>query len=732
MFDRTRRSTALVFGVLLFVLLAGGMAGAAVQEGPRLRLHRGDLDARRAGGPAVAAERENAAFRYVQFGGPTGASEVAALQATGVTVLEYVPEHAFLVRGTPEQLLATERLPGVYATAAFASADKLAPALLGALAEKRYQGALRLTVRSWAGQERELAVALSGMGIDPAQPIDVATLRSLIQLEAVRWIEPAEELRLLNDRSRDLIGVAPMWQQHQLFGAGQVLGVADSGLDSGDLATISPDFAGRIVATHVLAPDGDLADEAAHGTHVTGSAAGSGVRSGADPAIHTYGGSLAGVAPEASLVIQAFEVDENGIIAGLADDPYPIFEQAYASGARVHTNSWGGYSGIPFFEPERVFGGYPLKSQRTDQFLWEHQDMAIFFAAGNSGVDGMNFLVFGCYFPDGVINEDSLVSPGTAKNAITVGASESNRGSQRTWRSINPSCYDAEPIASDTISDDPNGMAAFSSRGPVDDGRIKPDLVAPGTSILSSRSAALVGDFGTPTDAPPGYVYASGTSMATPIAAGAGVLVREWLTRQGLTNPSGAAVKAVLLNTTRDLAPGQYGTEAKQEIPFSRPNSVAGWGRVDLRFLSDASTTWVDDRRSGLATGTLASYAGAAGQPLTVQAGSGPLRVMLAWTDPPASLSAAKQLVNDLDLVVTGPDGVVYWGNKAAGGDRVNNVEGVIIAQPAAGAYTIEVRGYNVPVSTQPYALAVTGPLVQARPTAPAPPPIYFPAVSGR
>jgi hypothetical protein len=75
---------------------------------------------------------------------------------------------------------------------------------------------------------------------------------------------------------------------------------------------------------------------------------------------------------------------------------------------------------------------------------------------------------------------------------------------------------------------------------------------------------------------------------------------------------------------------------------------------------------------------------------------------------------------------------VVYWGNKAAGGDRVNNVEGVIIAQPAAGAYTIEVRGYNVPVSTQPYALAVTGPLVQARPTAPAPPPIYFPAVSGR
>jgi uncharacterized repeat protein (TIGR01451 family) len=88
-----------------------------------------------------------------------------------------------------------------------------------------------------------------------------------------------------------------------------------------------------------------------------------------------------------------------------------------------------------------------------------------------------------------------------------------------------------------------------------------------------------------------------------------------------------------------------------------------------------------------------------------------PLRVMLAWTDPPGSLSAQKKLVNDLDLIVTGPGGKVYWGNGAAGGDRLNNVEGIVIDHPPAGQYRIEVRGYNVPISSQPYALVAAGSL---------------------
>jgi uncharacterized repeat protein (TIGR01451 family) len=157
------------------------------------------------------------------------------------------------------------------------------------------------------------------------------------------------------------------------------------------------------------------------------------------------------------------------------------------------------------------------------------------------------------------------------------------------------------------------------------------------------------------------------------------------------------------------MAPGQYGTGATQEIPNARPNSVAGWGRVDLGFMDAPSpdALWVDDHTTGIATGQQVSYADTPARPLEVQDSSQPLRVMLAWTDPPASLSAAQQLVNDLDLRVIGPGGAVYYGNNVATGDRINNVEGIVIDNPPVGQYSVEVRGFNVPIASQPYALAV-------------------------
>jgi uncharacterized repeat protein (TIGR01451 family) len=209
------------------------------------------------------------------------------------------------------------------------------------------------------------------------------------------------------------------------------------------------------------------------------------------------------------------------------------------------------------------------------------------------------------------------------------------------------------------------------------------------------------------------YVYSFGTSMATPLAAGAGVLVREWLTLRGLPNPSAAAVKATLLDTSYDMAPGQYGDGAVQEIPGRRPNSVTGWGRADLGFLKEPApyTLWIDDHTAGLSTGTSADYEHTITRPLEVLTNTQPLRVMLAWTDPPAELLAAQQLVNDLDLTVIGPDGTTYYGNDAATGDRINNVEGVVIDQPPVGRYTVHVHAHQVPIGSQPYALAVAGPI---------------------
>jgi uncharacterized repeat protein (TIGR01451 family) len=512
--------------------------------------------------------------------------------------------------------------------------------------------------------------------------------------------------------------VDQVWQQRRLYGSGQIITVTDSGLDTGTLATMSPDFAGRLVATHVLSDGGDLGDNHGHGTHVAGSVAGAGVQSGANPAQRQYAGSFAGVAPEARLVIQAFEVTSSGSIVGLNSDYYGLFSQSYNDGARLHTNSWGDYTG-PATDPEAKFGGYPYGSQRVDQFMWEHPDMTVFFAAGNSGIDGSVASNGFCSGGDGVIDEDSLLAPGTAKNVITIGASENLRlqgGMSGTpWFFLHPNwCYGKEPIATDTLSDDPNGMAAFSSRGPTDDGRVKPDMVAPGTNIVSNKSHY-------PNSSPQWgnhesnahYVYSGGTSMATPLAAGAGVLTRQWLTLNGVSNPSAAVVKATMLNTTIDPAPGQYGLGATQEIPYNRPNSIAGWGRTDLGFMTAPLPykLWVDDHTTGIATGEEVQYTHALARPLEVLSRDQPLRVMLTWTDPAASLSAAKQLVNDLDLTVIGPDGTMYYGNNAATGDRTNNAEGVVIKNPALGLYTVRVRGYNVPTATQPYGLAVSGPV---------------------
>ncbi|HEY1015238.1 MAG TPA: S8 family serine peptidase [Herpetosiphonaceae bacterium] len=721
------RSAAFFFLIALVLGLGSLSAPARAQQppsaaGPLLRLHRGTFDAREAGKltgqtPAgwEAAGAAPTPVAIIQFAGPVSAKQRANLEATGARVLEYLPDYAYLVSGGDGQLAAAAALAGVYARADFTLADKLSPGLLAALG--RGEANLgKVNLKGWSDDLAPLKQSLAQAGLRRDQALTADQLLTLARLPEVRWIEARGVSKLQNQRGRQVMNVPAVWQRYGYFGNGQIIAVTDSGIDTGVAATMSPDFAGRIVSTLVLSPGGDMGDQIGHGTHVAGSAAGAGVQSGANPAQHQYESSWAGVAPEAGLVVQAFEATATGEIVGFPiENYYGAFLQAYNAGARIHSNSWGDYTG-PETDPEAQFGGYVLSSQITDQFVWDHPEATMLFAAGNSARDGTPGVFGFCTDGNGVVDPDSMVTPATAKNVISVGATESDtQGGYATvpWLLID-FCFSTEPISSDVLANNVNGMAAFSSRGPTDDGRIKPELTALGTNIISNQSHyPEAGQNWGPVESNPNYNYSGGTSMATPQVAGAAALVRQWLAARGMAAPSAAAVKSILLNTTSDQGPGQYGVAAFREIPAERPNMVNGWGRADLGFITAPHpyALWVDDHASGLATGQSVAYNHTTARPLQVLTSTQPLRVMLTWTDPPASLSASRALVNDLDLIVTGPGGQRYYGNNVASGDRINNTEGLIINNPPVGAYSVEVRANNVPVSTQRYALTVAGAL---------------------
>jgi subtilisin family serine protease len=513
-------------------------------------------------------------------------------------------------------------------------------------------------------------------------------------------------MRLFNNIARNIMTVNNIWTDLGYYGAGQIVAVADTGLDNGkNDSTLAADFRGRLFNAYALYRTNDWSDDNGHGTHVAGSILGNGVNSGSNPTAHSYIGSFAGAAPEASLIFQSVG-DASSYLYGLPSDLNELFTPPYADGARVHSNSWGG----------DVAGAYYSDSRETDQFIWNHKDMVIVVAAGNSARD--------INPTDGYVDPGSMATPATAKNCITVGASENqtSAGITATWGVFTDQygtiLFPSTPISNDRLSNNPRGMAAFSSRGPCSDGRIKPDICAPGTNIISCRShdasaGTLWGSYNAH------YCFSGGTSMATPLVSGACALVRQFYAMKSVSNPSAALVKATLLNGAFDMTPGQY--SSPQEIAV-RPNSVEGWGRLDLKYtlepISPRNFYW-RDVLPGLVTNPNNSTVGIDNYSYYVISNTlntVPLRITLVWTDYPGSTIASKALVNDLDLTITGPTGTIYRGNGGSSADRTNNVEGIDIANPVTGVYTIQVKGYNVPYGPQPYALIVSGPVTTSIP----------------
>ncbi len=569
----------------------------------------------------------------------------------------------------------------------------------------------------------EISFSISDRDTTFKVTIAPSELDELSLLNDIKFIEPEPEWQLWNNRAVDapVCNVKPVWDILGLHGENQLVAIADTGLDNGfsTPAQLHNDFedgAGnsRVIGISDWSGDGPQ-DENGHGTHVAGSVLGNGLGSGSTPEKNLFPSScFSGAAPKASLAFQAIG-DSNGSLVGIPADLNTLFQEMYNAGARIHTNSWG----APYQ------GAYTSSSEDVDEFVWKQSDMTILFAAGNSGYD---------FDQNGVIDIFSMGSPATAKNCITVGASENNRPEIATTYS--GFGYTNSPFNTDSMTNNIAGMSAFSSRGPCWDGRIKPDITAPGTYILSTRSS-LAKDASFWANYNASYAYMGGTSMATPLTCGMVAIIRQWLGNNGFSSPSAALIKAVLLNGALEMYPGQYGTGLTKEIPSNSPNDVEGWGLVNLGNSIAGQTTMIIADAQTINQGETHTY--------KVNANSSvePLKAKLVWSDYPGSPLSNGGLVNNLDLEIIAPGATtLYPANprqphaaqqlaNAASYDTgifpTNNGDGLaakfslprypyalsfiqfLLVAPTAGTYYLDINIYGENISGMPGTLLGSG-----------------------
>jgi Subtilase family/Bacterial TSP3 repeat len=603
----------------------------------------------------------------IQFTGPVSGEAREQLAALGVDLLHYVPDDTFVVRLRSSRLTLVRTLPFVQWIGEYRPEHKLHRNLsakavsqlsgqsldVTVLLVPRANSAEVATARGSFAAVRQQSTLRSGTIL--RGKINASQLDALSRSETVLWVEPYHPMKLVDEIASKIVagdgGPNVLLSQSLGYdGSGVKVAVADSGLNNGDAASMHPDLLGRTPAFFYYGSLTDAADEHSHGTHVSGIIAGNGATGETDDNGFLYG---LGVAPGASIIAQRIF---DGV--GNFEPPAGGFEQltrdATGAGAVIGSNSWG----------DDTQGAYDASAMEFDELVRDansltlgDQQYILEFSAGNAGPAGQ-----------------TIGSPAVAKNVIATGASENDR--------LDFLIYD----------DGPEAMADFSSRGPCADGRIKPDIVAPGTWISSLQSASASDIYAwAPIDE--NYQYQGGTSQAGPHASGAAAVFVQFY-RQSHTNatPSPALVKAALINTAIDME-DDFGTG-----PI--PNNDEGWGRIDLTALFDPALKFDYLDQTVLLTNSQVFE-----RRLVIASADQPLKVTLTYTDVPGFPGAAKALVNDLDLEVIGPGGALYRGNQIQNGesipnasnpDSLNNVECVILNAPIAGQYIIRIRARSV------------------------------------
>ena len=529
------------------------------------------------------------------------------------------------VKSVADYSIDNKKAAGIDVGASEAKAKNSLMELVVTLIDPADRDAVVVLANALAGKVKSTELAGTGRYLRIQLPAD--EIDKLAVAPEVLYVESDIQPEFLNDRVRDIIGARPLAiaqfiTPEGLRGKGQMIALADSGLDSGVLSNLPPDLENntgsspRVVAITSLTGTAVPSDVNGHGTHMAGTLVGSGKASG---------GQYTGVAPDAGLYFQGIVDEDQNLVPPL--DLQNLFTPAYRAGVRIHVNGWG-----------KKQNSYVSTSAQIDDFARKYPDFLIIFGAGNSGPQ-----------------EGSITAEANSKNALTIGASVSPRP------------------AFENVVRDSGEIASFSSRGPTVDGRIKPELIAPGTSVISTASRLIDGAL----TGRPDYTILQGTSMATATAGGASALLRQYFEEYANLNPSSALLKAALINGARVTEQYMDG---------------AGFGQLDISSTIIALQNGlfqVVDSTDGLTVDNTAVYQ------TVITHSDAPFKATLVWNDPAALPGAKLPLVNNLDLMVTDPQGKLYYGNDfdgQKGYDTINNVEQVYIPHPVPGNYIITIR----------------------------------------
>jgi hypothetical protein len=606
------------------------------------------------------------------------------LRAAGAHLLSYVPHLTYLVWAEPRSLLArSAHLDFIRWQGPYRPRWRLHPALHPVAARGGRTAQVTVLVAAVPEADATLRAleALARDGVHAVRVLELLHLRLSVaserlfeaaELPAVLWVEPRFAPERLGEVQAQI--VAGNVSGGQPTGPGYLAFLAGRGLGAGQFGSFVVEIVDDSLhpGTHPDLPEPRIAfrqnpslqapGESGHGYLIAHVAGGHNDRAGAafeDAQGYNYG---LGTAPFARIGFTA-------VFGPAVVSPSDWEPAAYEMGARISSNSWG-FSNV---------NDYDATAREVDALVRDaqpqsagNQQLVMVFAAGNEGARGPG----------------SVSSPGTAKNVLTVGASESVRSLPASDNCGNGPQH----------SDDARDVLPSSGRGPVAglasvDGRFKPELVAPGSKIISGVPQTSYG----PEEIclrhyPPGqtlYGLLSGTSPATPAVSGAAALLRQDFLNRGRPAPSPAMTKAYLTNA----AAYQSGTLANDTLP----SSTQGLGRTDLgRALDTAPRMLLDQTRLLTPAEAAFTWEGVVADAVR------PLRVSLAWTDAPGFPGSAPW-VNDLDLEVTA-GGVLYRGNVFSGAtsvpggtaDRRNNLESVFLAAGVTGALSVRVRAASL------------------------------------